>query len=98
MYVEEKRTRHYYAVQYLSGRHTTTGTPNRNTGCYSIACNYAVFKTEKSRDAWVKEGKVTPDMQGNCREAVTKVQLRKLLRGLSLARFEESLEYAREEY
>lgn len=84
--------RHFYAVQYRSGRFTTTGQPNKRTGRYSIAVNAAAFDTPAERDSWVDAGPVTSDMRGNCREAVTKAGLRRLLRGMSEAEFTEYLD------
>lgn len=89
MNAKTKTPRHFYAVQYRSGRFTTTGQPNKRTKRYSIAITGAAFDTPAERDSWVDAGPVTSDMRGNCREAVTKAGLRRLLRGMSEAEFTE---------
>ncbi|MGZ8220034.1 MAG: hypothetical protein ACXWT0_00150 [Methylobacter sp.] len=82
----------YYAVQFWSGRNTTTGTPNEKTGHMSIACDLESFSSKESRDSWVDTGKTTSDMRGNCREAVTKKEARSLCLGMSVSAFNEHLE------
>lgn len=82
----------YYAVQFWSGRNTTTGTPNEKTGRMSIACDIESFSSKESRDSWVNAGKITSDMQGNCRETVTKNEARSLCLGSSVSEFNEHLE------
>ncbi len=82
----------YYAFEYWSGRNTTTGQPNPRTGWHSIAGELVVFRSRKGRDKWVAAGKVTSDIQGNCREAVTARQARWLHRGMSLDAYNEMLE------
>lgn len=77
----------FYAFQFRSGRNTTTGEPNPRTGRMSKAGSLEVFATRAERDAWVAEGKTTSDMQGNCREAVTRAEARKLCRGCTMAEF-----------
>lgn len=85
-------TRKYYAVQFWSSKSTTTGQPNKKTGRLSKACSTGIFKSKAARDLWVEEGKTTPDMRGNCREAVTKKELRELNLGLTTEQFNEHLE------
>jgi len=82
----------YYAVQFWSGRNTTTGTPNEKTGYKSIACDLLSFSSKEARDSYVDKGKITCDMRGNCREAVTKKQARSLCLGMSVSAFNEHLE------
>src|SRR6187455_1852046 len=86
--------RYYYAVEFRSGPTTTTGEPNPRTGRYSQAVFFKAFKTEEARDAWVDKGRITSDMQGNCRQAATRARLRWLRRGDTLAAFNEDLERA----
>lgn len=82
----------YYAVEFWSGRNTTTGEPNTKTGRMSIACDIEVFDSKSERDKWVENGKETSAMRGNCRESVTKKELRDLKLGWSIAEFNEHLE------
>ena len=87
----------FYAVEYLSGRNTTTGQPNQKTGYLSIAVHPQSFSSKPERDAWVDDGEHTSDMRGNCRSAVTLRQLRGLHLGLSLDDFDrlvEAIQYA----
>jgi len=81
--------RTFYAVEFISGRNTTTGTPNPTTGRHSKAVRTAAFTSKADRDKWVSSGKVTSDMQGNCRESVTEKELRKLLQGLTTEEYNE---------
>ena len=85
----------YYAHQYASGRKTTTGEPNPRTGRMSIAGELRSFPTAQLRDEWVSRGKITPDMQGNCREAVTIREARRLRAGMSPERWDDYREYLR---
>jgi hypothetical protein len=82
----------YLAVEFLSGRNTTTGTANPLTGRMSKACDLMVFSDKAERDNWVSNGKVTSDMGGNCRESVSKSAARKLKLGWSIAEFNEHLD------
>ena len=82
----------YYAVQFWSGRKTTTGQPNEKTGRMSIACDIEVFSSKKDRDNWVENGKTTSDMRGICREVITKKEARDLCLGMSVASFNEMIE------
>lgn len=87
----------FYAVEYLSGRNTTTGQPNPKTGYMSIAIDSVAFTSKNERDAWVADGEHTSDMRGNCRAAVSLRQLRKLCLGMSIDEFDrlaEAIEYA----
>lgn len=84
--------RTFFAVEFYSGRRTTTGKQNKRTRRYDIACTIAAFATASERDAWVAQGKPTPAMQGNCREAVTFKELRRLKRGHSELEFKALLE------
>jgi len=84
-------TKTFLGVEFWSGRSTTTGQPNAH-GRMSTACDLAVFSSKSERDAWVDEGKTTVDMRGNCREAVTKKEARKLKAGWSQADFDQHLE------
>ena len=85
-------SKYYYAVEYKSGTSTTAGQPNEKTGRYSKAVDCACFKSESERDTWVGKGKHTPAMRGNCREAVTKKELRELHLGMSIADYNEFVE------
>ena len=82
----------FYAVEYESGRNTTTGQPNPKTRNYSIASGSCVFASKSERDAWVRDGDQTSAMRGNCREATTLKVLRKLCLGLSLESFRQRIE------
>ncbi len=84
----------YYAFQFASGRNTTTGNSNEKTGKYSTAGTLTVFSSKKERDDWVARGKVTSDMRGNCREAVTAREARELKCGQTLAQFQEEVEFS----
>jgi hypothetical protein len=82
----------FYAFQFKSGRHTTSGQPNENTGRLNKAGNLAVFSSSYNRDRWVDAGNITSDMQGNCREAVTAKEARKLHLGMSVSDYTEMVE------
>lgn len=84
--------KYYYAVQFRSGRGTTTGQPNPRTWRMNRAVNIEVFLTPSDRDKWVENGKITTDMAGNCREPVTRKQLRALCLGMSMQEFSEYVE------
>lgn len=84
----------YLAVQYWSGRDTTTGQANPITGHYSIACAIKSFDTKTERDAWVSSGKSTQAMRGNCHMAISKRDARNLCLGMSVADFNEMLEFS----
>ncbi|MCD2452481.1 hypothetical protein GO003_019025 [Methylicorpusculum oleiharenae] len=81
----------FIGVEYVSGRKTTTGTPNPKTGRLSKAVKTELFTTKAARDAWVNRGKVTADMRGNCREAETLAGLRALHAGMSKKDFDEMM-------
>ena len=83
----------FYAVEYKSGKNTTTGTPNARTGRMSIATHPVAFDSKTERDAWVDSGKNTSAMRGNCREAVSLRQLRSLCAGLSVEDFAMHKQY-----
>jgi len=85
-------TKYFYAVQFMSGRNTTTGQPNAKTGYYSNAVGVNCFKTSAERDEWVSNGESTSAMRGNCRESVSKKELRDLCLGSSIIEFNEMLE------
>lgn len=83
----------YYAVQFTSGKNTTTGEANSRTGRMSKAVDLVSFSKKETRDNWVENGKITSDMQGgNCRKSVTKQEARDLHLGETLAEFNEMLE------
>jgi len=84
-------SRNFYAVEYKSGRNTTTGQPNSLTGNYSIACNVRAFASKKERDNWVLEGASTSAMRGNCREEVTLKEARELYSGMNERQFKREL-------
>ena len=83
----------FYAVEYKSGKNTTTGQPNQKTGYMSIATDSVAFTSKNDRDAWVADGEHTSDMRGNCRSAVTLRQLRNLCLGMSIDEFAEHIQY-----
>lgn len=85
-------SRYFYAVRFWSGRTTTTGQPNPRTFRMNRAVDIEVFETAAAREKWVDAGEVTSDMAGNCREAVTKRQLRNLHLGWSVQEFNEHLD------
>lgn len=74
----------YYAFEFWSNSKTTTGNPNQRTNRLSIAGNLAVFSKISDRNLWVQRGKITSDMQGNCRKPVSAKEARQLNRGLSI--------------
>jgi len=82
----------FYACEYWSGLHTTTGTANKLTGRYSKAASLAIFKTHADRDEWVDNGKATSDMRGNCRMPLTAKEARALRYGSSVAEYKEEIE------
>lgn len=84
--------RKFYAAEYWSGKQTTTGQPNKLTGRYSKAASLAVFPTAAERDEWVSNGKTTSDMRGNCREALSADEARRLRAGSSDAEYAEEIE------
>ncbi len=81
--------KNYFAVEYLSSKNTTAGTPNPRTGRMSKACNVEVFSSKTARDSWVSYGKITTDMQGNCRESITKKEAKELKSGWTISEFDE---------
>ena len=83
----------FYAIEYASGRDTTTGDPNPKTGCRNIAIRAKVFDSYYDRNSWVLAGAHTLAMQGNCREAATLMQLRRLTLGLSFEQFSECVKH-----
>ena len=82
----------HYAVEYMSGRNTTTGQPNKTTGYHNIACYIGVFSKKSDRDGWVEDGEITSDMQGNCREIINYSNVRGLCRGETIEQMNENLE------
>lgn len=82
----------FYAVEYLSGRNTTTGEPNARTRCMNIATDTVAFDSKSERISWVNDGKNTSAMRGNCRASVSLRQLRRLNLGLSLDEFNQRVE------
>lgn len=86
-------SKYFYAVEFRSGRHTTTGENNPRTMRMSRAVWPQAFKTTSDRAEWIADGKVTSDMGGNNREAVTKKQLRGMCLGMSMEEFKEHIEY-----
>ena len=83
---------YYYAIKFISGRSTTTGTPNTKTGRMSVACRLVAFKSSHERDLWVADGRATYDMSGNCREAITRRGLRQKCLGMSVSCFNDLVE------
>lgn len=83
----------FYAFEFYSGRNTTTGQPNRTTGSYSTAGSLAVFPSSAQRDEWVKNGRVTSGMRGNCREIITAKDARALCAGMTLSDFDMFVEW-----
>jgi hypothetical protein len=82
----------YYAFEFKSGRHTTTGWANSSTGLHSCAGDLAVFTSKSNRDAWVAKGRTTSDMQDNCRKSVTAKIARSLHFGLTVENYNEMLQ------
>ena len=78
----------YYGFEFKSGRHTTWQLPNVLGDKWPIAGKLEAFASILARDQWVDDGKVTADMQGNCREAITCTQARKMLRHLTRTQFD----------
>ncbi len=83
----------YYAFEYWSGRQTTTGEPNKNTGYMSIAGTINIFNNKNDRDLWVLAGKSTCDMSGNDRESVTKKEARNLCLGMTITEYDEMMNF-----
>ena len=77
----------FYAFEFFSGRNTTSGEPNPRTGRMSKAGSLETFATKAERDNWVNNGRITSDMGGNCREAVSRREARRLCRGESISEF-----------
>ena len=76
----------FYGFEFIGGNRTcTTGTPNANTGRLSIAGSIATFDSVELRDEWLA--------CGGDRIACTKRELRNFCLGVSVADFEEFLEY-----
>lgn len=86
----------YYGIRFFGGRFTTTGTPNLQTGHYSIACDIQVFRSKEDRDEWVSnEDLYAPSgLGGGERIAATKKQCRDCRLGSSIADFEAILNNA----
>lgn len=72
--------KHYYGFQFYSGRKTTTGEPGLRGYC-SIAGSLVKFDSKSELDHWISNGKITSDMQGNCRQRVLRKDIYKLCRG-----------------
>ena len=85
--------KYFYAFEFASGPKTTAGEPNGNTGCLSIAGSLELFDSKSSRDAWVEQGQVTADMQGNCRRAISASGTRTLCMGMSVSDYDEHLSH-----
>lgn len=87
----------YYAHQYASGRKTTCGEPNPRTHRMSIAGQLRSFPSSALRDEWVSRGQITSAMQGNCREAVSIREARKLCAGMTPAQWDDYRDELRRE-
>ncbi len=75
----------FKGFEFYSGRRTTTGTPNSNTGYLSIAGKLVVFTNLVSLNSWIDAGEITSDMTGNCRASVNVKEARALHLGMSVA-------------
>ena len=73
----------YFAIEFISGKHTTTGTANPNTGNYNIAVETKCFAEKSEREDWVSKG--------SKRESVSKRELRDYYLGMSVAAFNEEV-------
>ena len=73
----------YFAIEFISGRHTATGTANPNTGRMCIAVETKCFAEKSERDDWVSGGLK--------RESVSKRELRDYYLGMSVAAFNEEV-------
>jgi hypothetical protein len=82
----------FYAFQFQSGANTTTGQPNPTTGHFSTAGDLVVFSTREKRDAWVRRGRATSAMRGNCRYAVTAKEARTLHLGMTMDEYNSYVE------
>ena len=84
----------FYGIMFWGGNCTcTTGTPNKTTGSMSIACEIHAFKTAAQRSSWVD--KYRDDNKKKI--AVTKAEIRKYKRGLSVEEMKQEIEYAEAE-
>lgn len=77
---------YYIGFEYMDGRNTTTGEPNKHTGRYNIAGRPRLFKTLAELGNWIDE---PTDKR---RERVTKRELRSLQRGYRLHEFKQDFE------
>jgi hypothetical protein len=81
----------FYAVEFWDrNRDCTTGQPNEKTGRMSIACDLMAFSSREERYLWVRK-----DIQ--YRSYVTKNEMRKLCRGMSIAEYNEYIESLQQE-
>jgi len=83
----------YYSFEFKSGPSTTIGEPNIKTGLMSVAGDLSAFDTTIERDEFVSNGVTTSPMRGNCRIVITKKAARNLCLGMSMADYNEYLEW-----
>jgi hypothetical protein len=88
----------HYGFEFFDGENTTAGEPNLRTHRLSIAGELKVFKSKPTRDAWVKDGKITSGMQGCCRRAVSYKEARALHLGISPESFEDLVDYLSDDF
>ena len=81
----------YYGFEYWDGRNTTTGQPNEKTGRYSIAGDMIAFTTKADIDSWVENGEYRYGKSN--RVIVNKRELRRLALGMTVASFNQWVEY-----
>lgn len=84
------RPKNFLGWEYTDGPNTTTGSPNTDPGPLhgrlSTAGSAKMFRSKKERDEWVSNAPA-----GVIREAVTRTELRQLLRGVNKQDFDEYL-------
>jgi hypothetical protein len=80
----------FYGFEYASGKNTTSGPPNEKTGNMNKAGKLVVFTKKENREEWADEtGRSTQKI----REAVSIKKARELHLGMSVADFDEMLDY-----
>ena len=84
--------KYLFAFEFKSGRNTTTGEPNKNTGNRSIAGQAHMFWDDVERDAWVVGNTINYDKNNDQRIRTSKQELRSLHLGMSMSEYEDYID------
>lgn len=87
--MRERASRYFYGFEFLGGKGTTTGEPNRRTGRCSIAGTFRAFHSAVDLDRWINAAPA-----GRERLAVALPRLRALLSGKTTDEFKEAIRAA----